>query len=186
MDKVSRETPVVFVVEGKNDASKLKQFYPEVKTIITNGSAVSKELLQELSTLSEKCRIVLLLDPDGPGEKIRKTIFEAIPSAEHVFVPRKQAISNNKKKVGIEHMNKQDLDIALKNIQKTGVSGDLSRVQLFDLGLIGGKKSVQIRDFVCDSLHIGKANGKTLLNKLNMFGVSFEKLSDIVRSYYDR
>jgi len=186
VSSVSRETNTIIVVEGKNDASRLKQFIPGVKTMITNGSAVSQLLLEELKELSKKNRIVLFLDPDGPGEKIRKTIASSVPNVDHVFVDRKKAISGNKKKVGIEHMSKEDIKYALGKTKVYSNDTDISRNQLYDLDLIGKTQSKQVREYVCGRLHIGKANAKTFKNKLEMFGVTIEELESIVRDYYDR
>lgn len=183
MSNVSRETNVVFVVEGKNDASKLQQFYPGIQTLITNGSAVSLEFLSTLQTLAKNSEIILLLDPDGPGEKIRKKVMESIPNAKHVFVDRKSAISKNKKKVGIEHMSKEDLDDALKNVLTVTINNTFSNEDLFDLGLIGTDSSREKRDFVSKELNIGKGNAKTFLKKLNMFNVSMEEVERLVKEY---
>lgn len=187
MSNVSRETysGVIFVVEGKNDQSKLTQLLPEANVLITNGTSVSITFLRELKELSEKNRIILLLDPDGPGEKIRKMIEKEV-NVEHVFVPRKIAISKNKKKVGIEHMTTDDLKEALKNINVPTHKGTITTEMLFELGLIGEKHSSKLREYVCEALHIGKGNAKTFLKKLNMFDVTFEKVKRLVDDYHDR
>ncbi|HBG33487.1 MAG TPA: ribonuclease M5, partial [Acholeplasmataceae bacterium] len=38
--------PKVVVVEGRNDASRLKQIYPDIKIITTNGSAIKEDSVQ--------------------------------------------------------------------------------------------------------------------------------------------
>ena len=43
----------VIVVEGKDDTIRLKQFFPGIETIETNGSAVSDEVLKQIQKLSE-------------------------------------------------------------------------------------------------------------------------------------
>ena len=177
---VSRETNVLFVVEGKNDQAKLKQFYPQIQTVITNGSDVSDELLLELKEYAKVCRIILLLDPDGPGEKIRKIISRAVPTSEHVFVERNTAISKNKKKIGIEHMSKASLDNALTKVLVVNKLGLLTMVELYNFGLVGTSESKSRREYLCSSLSIGYANGKTLLSKLNMFNITKEKIALIL------
>lgn len=183
---VSRETNIIFVVEGKNDQSKLKQYYPKMQTVITNGSDVSDQFLRELLTYSKNARIVLFLDPDGPGEKIRKKIVATIPDCEHIFVERSLAISKNKRKVGIEHMSKMDLDNALDAILIPQSTVTITKNDLFELGLIGMNDSKEKRAYLSDNLKIGVANGKTLLSKLNMFGVTIEDVQKIMEEYYDR
>ncbi len=177
---VSRETNTLFVVEGKNDQARLKQYYPHIQTVITNGSEVSDEFLLELKEYSKVCRIVLLLDPDGPGEKIRKIITRVIPGSEHVFVNRDQAISKNKRKIGIEHMSKDDLDKALTKVLFVNEIGMLTIKDLYKFGLVGADDSKARREFLSKSLNIGYANAKTLLNKLNMFNITIEKIASIL------
>lgn len=186
MSSVSRETKTIFVVEGKNDASVLKQHFPEISVMITNGSSVPASLLLELKQLSEENTIVLLLDPDGPGEKIRKKITSEVSNVQHIFVDRKLAISKNRKKVGIEHMTKEDLIEALNHVKWSKNSLNIQRNQLLDLNLLGKPDSKALREYVCLELKIGYANAKTFLSKINMFGVTIEELKKTVRDYYDR
>ncbi len=187
MNNVSRETykGVVFVVEGKNDVIKLKQLIPDVNVLITNGTSVSVTFLRELKELSKNNRVILLLDPDGPGEKIRKMIEQEV-DVEHVFVPRKVAISKNRRKVGIEHMSVENLNEALKNIYVPTLEGKITREDVFELGFLGQKESCALREYVCNELHIGKANAKTFLKKLNMFGIEIEKIKRLVDEFHDR
>src|SRR5690554_2497331 len=108
---------MVIVVEGKNDYNKIKTVFPNANVIITNGSDVNFDLIQRLTVLSQKDEIVLCLDPDFPGEKIRMEITKAIPNVAHVYAKKSQAISSNKRKVGIEHMNKADIKAMFNYIQ---------------------------------------------------------------------
>ncbi len=171
---------VVYVVEGKNDYSKLKSIFPNANIVMTNGSEISEVTLFEIQKLSSNNRIVLLLDPDGPGEKIRKVIVNKVPDVEHVFVDKEKAISSNKKKVGIEHMKTRDIIDALKHIKKPIRNYEITRLDLFDLLLIGHDDSSRLRESLCSELGIGMANGRTLLNKLNMFGYSLEEIKESI------
>ncbi len=49
----------VIVVEGKDDTIRLKQFFPGIETIETNGSAVSDEVLKQIQKLSESRQIIV-------------------------------------------------------------------------------------------------------------------------------
>lgn len=42
----------VVVVEGKDDTMRLKQFFPGIETVETNGSAVSDAVLAKLKKLA--------------------------------------------------------------------------------------------------------------------------------------
>ena len=100
---------MLIVVEGKNDKNKLENIFKDANIIITNGSEISQDTLNTIKSLSENNEVVLCLDPDGPGEKIRKKIIEYVPNAYNVYADKQKAISRNKKKVGIEHMSKKDI-----------------------------------------------------------------------------
>lgn len=43
----------VIVVEGRDDTKRLKQFFPGIETIETNGSEVSEQTLAEIKKLSQ-------------------------------------------------------------------------------------------------------------------------------------
>ena len=61
----------VIVVEGKNDTNHLKEFF-DVDTIETSGLGLNKETIELINNINSKRGVILLLDPDTPGEKIRK------------------------------------------------------------------------------------------------------------------
>ena len=76
---------MVIVVEGKNDANKIKTIFPEADIITTNGSEISRQTLESIAKASNNDTVVLCLDPDGPGEKIRRKILEYTDNVCQVF-----------------------------------------------------------------------------------------------------
>lgn len=95
----------LFVVEGIHDEMHLKKLYPHIETISVGGSAINKDRLEFLKQYQEIFDIVLLLDPDYPGNKIRQILEQELNEAQHIFVEIEKA--RYKKKVGIEHMKKK-------------------------------------------------------------------------------
>lgn len=174
---------VILIVEGKNDYSKIKQIYPNLDILITGGSAVSKEFLQDVLNLSKTHEIVIFTDPDYPGEKIRKQIQEVVPCASHVFINKKAAISKNNKKVGVEHASKEELINALKNLNRSNKTNEISFEFLYELGLIGEGLSKEKRKWLCEKLNIGYVNGKGLLKRLNLFGFTEEKIAEVCNDW---
>lgn len=171
----------VYVVEGKHDTAKLRLIYSDIKTIETNGSEISEETLNLIKVASEKFDIVIVTDPDSPGQKIRHKIIEVVPSASHIFLPKKESISKNKKKVGLEHVStgvlKHLLGLEKKPANK---AGNISVNDLYDLGLVGKITSTGLRDKVGKHLGIGYANGKTFLARCNMFGYNRLDLEKVI------
>lgn len=176
----------IIVVEGKNDYSKIKQIYPDINIMITNGFAVSEELLIQLKQLSKDNEIILLLDPDYPGEYIRKRIMEVVPNATHIFVNKKDAISKNKRKVGVEHVSNDLLKEYLQNYHFANFNNNFNFNDLFFMCLIGDVDSKKKREFLCNSLNIGYVNGKQLVNRLNLFNIKKDQVIKILEEYNDR
>lgn len=170
------------VVEGYHDLAKLKEIYTEIDIVITNGSEISQETLKELKLLNKKRGLILLLDPDYQGERIRKMITDYVGETKHAFIPKHKCINKNQTKVGIEHAQKEDIIEALSNIlnMKENTINPITFQDLYDMKLIGCKDAKSNRRHLSESLGIGLCNGKTLLTKLNMFGFSKKEIETII------
>ncbi len=164
----------VIVVEGKNDTNHLKEFF-NVDTIETNGLGLNKETIELIKNINSKRGVILLLDPDTPGEKIRKRINDAIPKLKNVFLFKKEA--RTPKKVGVEHASKETLEKALKNVVTYGKSLEtISYDEFCNLGLVGNKDSAFKREKVANKFRLGKCNAKTLFKRLNMLGIKKDQI----------
>lgn len=170
----------IIIVEGKNDYNKLKSINNDFNILITNGSCVSKEFLSMLKKLEDTNDFILFLDPDSPGERIRKIIKENISNTYDCFIKKDLAISSNFKKVGVEHASNQDIIEALKNINFSNQKGNLTIIDLIKLDLIDNKKK---RLYIANKLNIGNPNNKTFLNRLNNYNISYDKLLEILDEY---
>lgn len=168
----------IIVVEGKNDLALLKKINPNFNVYTTNGSAVL-EHLDTLKSLSKNNKLILLLDPDNQGERIRKIIDQNIPNCSHIFVPKKYCICNKKHKVGIEHMDINILKEYLKNIL-VYKDNKINLNDLFDLKLSGYNDSKKRRLYLDEKLNIGITNTKTLLARLKLFNYNKEDLKKIL------
>ena len=71
----------IIVVEGKDDTKRLKEVF-DVDTIETRGSAINENILEQIEHAQETRGVIVFTDPDFSGEKIRKTIREAVPDRE--------------------------------------------------------------------------------------------------------
>lgn len=167
----------VIVVEGKNDTKNLQRYF-EVDTIETHGLGLSRETLEYIDEVNQRRGVILFLDPDSAGEKIRKRINDYIPGLKNAFVLKEDA--RTKKKVGVEHASFKVLKEALDNV----VSYDefhhtISVEDMYELHLMGSEDSSYKREVVSKAFHIGTCNGKTMLKRLNMLGISREELDDI-------
>jgi len=174
--------PKVFVVEGKNDASRLYQILGDVKVVTTNGSEISHETVNLLKELDKTHDMILFLDPDFPGDKIRHQLEKELKHVAHAHILKKDAISHNRKKVGIEHADKEVIIEALSNIQyeQNDQNSDIDMYFLYEVGLIGTSDSKKLREVLSRKMHLGHVNGKTLLNRLHMFGYQQKDIIEVL------
>ena len=100
----------VLVVEGKSDIQRVQQAL-EVECIATEGFNLRKPVLSRIKDAYEKQEIIILIDPDYAGERIRRFLTKRFPLAQHAFVPREEAYANDEKQckndreILIEKMN---------------------------------------------------------------------------------
>ncbi|MCI5744772.1 MAG: ribonuclease M5 [Erysipelotrichaceae bacterium] len=173
-----RKIKEVIVVEGKSDKQFLETFL-DADILTCNGSAIDGFDIEYLKTLENERGIIILTDPDYPGERIRNEISSKLNRCKHAFVRKKYAIKHHK--VGVAEASKEEVLNALSNMitYDSQNVGDLTSTDLFFLNLIGNN-STKNKEKVCDYYHLGHCNGKTLLKRLNMLHISKEELEKLI------
>lgn len=168
----------ILVVEGKTDVAFLSN-YIDAEFVITNGSDIPESTIDYLKEASKSRNIIVLTDPDFPGKKIRDTLDKEIPNLKHCFIDKEHAIKHHK--VGVAEA---DIDIVLESLEHQFVQkraeGSLKMSDLIDLGLTCSNESAELRNKVCKFFHLGFANAKTLLKRLNALNISKEELGKIL------
>lgn len=96
----------VIVVEGKSDIARVSHAV-EADMIATEGFGIRRETLEQIRLAYEKRGIIILTDPDGPGERIRQRLTRLFPKALHAFVPKSEASTEND--VGIEDASPESI-----------------------------------------------------------------------------
>ena len=168
----------VIVVEGKNDTKRLKEFF-DVDTIETHGLGLNEGTIEYIKNVNDKRGIILFLDPDTPGEKIRNRLNNEIAGLKNAFVMKEDARTS--KKVGIEHASKEILEEALNNlITYTDSLNSISEEEFYSLGLKGENDSVLKREKISKYFHLGKCNGKTMFKRLNMLGITYDDIVKVI------
>ena len=155
----------VIVVEGRDDTRRLKEIFPDIETIETNGSAIDKPTLERIKILNETRGVIVFTDPDFPGNKI-------------AYLKKQDAIAKNGSGVGVEHASNEAIKAALENLltaSKTIVE-EIEMQFLIENQLIGHANSSSLREHLSDVLGIGYVNGKQLQKRLMMFGISKEQV----------
>lgn len=170
----------IIVVEGKSDIDYLSSFI-DAEFYKVNGSAVSKEDIEFIKNAKKSHDIVVLTDPDFPGKKIRNYINEQIPGLKNAYVRKEFSIK--KHKVGVAECDKEEVLYALKNfivLNKNDNTNTIELSDLFDLGLVGGNNSSELRKIIDEKYHLGHNNAKALLKKLNLLGITKKELEEVL------
>jgi ribonuclease M5 len=163
--------PKLYVVEGKNDAKRLHEMDKTLEVFITGGMHFSQKEITYLKACAPKYDIILLLDPDGAGERIRKRLMQELPSAGNIFVPLEAARGN--RKIGIEHVDLEELRTLLGTPAKYDVSRETWTLKdLYNYGLAGTNEAKLKRREIADNHQIPYANAKTFVKILNRYDVS--------------
>jgi ribonuclease M5 len=158
----------VIVVEGKNDIAFLSSFI-DADFVLTHGYYVHDRIIELLKNIQNR-NIILLLDPDGPGTKIRDILKQHLPNAINCVIVKSQAIKHNS--VGIENSSKDVIIDALKDLITYGIpKQSIDYATYLDLNLDANK-----RRKIADKLYIPYANNKTFFKYLNMLALTSDKI----------
>lgn len=182
--------PIPVIVEGKYDKMKLTSVI-DATIITTDGFGIFKktEKIALIKKLSER-GVVLLLDSDGAGGVIRRRIMDSVPKDKiyNLYIPKIEGKERRKKApskegtLGVEGMDEELLrEMFLTLAKRLGIdtaSGNVGDVQrrepvtkadLYEYGLTGGRGSAALRDRLCEMY--GLPDGMTpnaLLGALNI------------------
>lgn len=164
----------VLVVEGKMDTVAIRRAL-EADTIETGGFTLAPYTLRQIEAAYEKRGIIILTDPDGAGERIRKFLTERFPEAGQAFIPKVQATANND--VGVEQAQPEAILAALAKVRhhEYRPQAEFSHMDLFQYDLNGSPQAAARRDALGAELGIGYGNAKRFLERLNHYGVSREE-----------
>lgn len=78
----------VIVVEGRSDKTRIAPLIAEPVTILCTNGTVSVSRLEELLLPYEDLDIIILVDADKSGEKLRKLVKREFPEARHFYIDR--------------------------------------------------------------------------------------------------
>lgn len=167
----------VIVVEGKMDTLAIHRAMP-ADTIETGGFTLSQRTLDDIAAAYAKRGIIILTDPDGAGERIRRFLTERFPNAGQAFVPKIDATANND--VGIEQASPEAIRLALSMVRHSSMepSTEFTMQDLWQNRLNGCPDASVNRARLGAKLGIGYANAKKFLERLNHYGITREEFSD--------
>ncbi len=190
-------------VEGRYDKAALAGFVDGVIVDVSGfGIFHDREKLELLRRLADARGLVILTDSDGGGFLIRRFLKSAIDPArvKHAYIPdipgkeRRKRRPGREGKLGVEGM---DPETILEALRRAGAalegeetrekpSAQLTKADLFALGLSGGRDSAARRAKVKKALRLPeRLSPNALLDVLNVLS-SREELERIVADEGDR
>lgn len=169
----------VIVVEGRQDVAAVRRAVA-ADVIATGGFALSPATLGQIKKACDSRGIIILTDPDGAGERIRRTLAARFPTARHAFVPRTAAEKNGD--VGVENAAPAAIVAALQAARCGYWQGrrEFTRDDLRRAGLDGTAQAARRRAGVGARLGIGYGNARQFLHRLNAYGVTREEFAAAV------
>lgn len=172
----------VIVVEGKSDIARVSRAV-DADMIATGGFSISRNTLEKIESAYKKRGIIILTDPDGPGERIRQRLTKLFPKALHAFIPKSEAVCRDD--VGVENASAESIQKALSKlrIQYAEDSQRFRMNDLFESGLTGREDSSRRRAGVGAILGIGYGNSKQFLKRLNHFDITREEWDTALQKY---
>lgn len=191
MDERTRVHEII-VVEGLHDKQAIDSVV-SADVWILGGDRIARTVLDELRRASLRRGVIVFTDPDGPGERIRRRVDDAIPGCKHAFLSRESATSSQG--IGVEHASKAAILQALADVRISSADtasplqstqGDLTpRFTLQDLqetGLANHPRAAKRRQKVGEILSIGYGNAKAFVRKLNALEVSRDEWEGALRT----
>ncbi|NLD19508.1 MAG: ribonuclease M5 [Clostridiales bacterium] len=164
----------VIIVEGRDDTNAVKKSVDAV-TIETHGYGITKETWQLIDKAYQGPGIIVFTDPDHAGEQIRRRITEKFPNANQAFLDRTCATKAGD--IGIENAAPDAIREALSKAKCSFEESSEAVFAVEDLlvaGLVGQANSAEKRHKLGKILGIGYGNGKTLVQRLNKYGIDIE------------
>lgn len=167
----------VLVVEGKMDVAAINKAV-EADCIITGGFSLKPHTLDDIAKAYKKRGIIILTDPDGAGERIRRFLSKRFPEAKHAFVPRDDATANDD--IGIEQASPEAICKALAKVRTLNWQPEeiFDNTDMVGARLTGFSKAAVRRAKMGELLGVGYANAKTFLKRLNHYGVTRDEFME--------
>ena len=184
------------VVEGRYDKNTLSQIV-DAPILETSGFGVfkDKEQLALLRRVAETRGLVVFTDSDGAGFVIRNYIKGAIPVhlLKHAYIPdvygkeKRKSAPGKEGKLGVEGLCPEMLLEALRKAgatvlgEKEAVPNQITKSDLYDLGLSGGRDSAARRKMLLKKLELPEhMSANAMLQALNIL-YDREKLIELVK-----
>ena len=174
----------IIVVEGRDDTAAVGRAV-QAETIETHGFGITEETWERIARAAEGPGIIILTDPDHAGEMIRRKITQRFPEAAQAYLPRRLALK--KGDIGVENASPEAIQEALSaaHCTEAEVRKEFTMQDMTENGLTGGSGSRHRRALLGEALGIGYGNARTMLSRLNGYGITREEFYGALQSISD-
>lgn len=186
------------VVEGRYDKARLKNIV-DCPVIVTGGFGVynNKETIDLIRFYAKNGGIIILTDSDSAGFKIRGYIKSIVPEWEirNAYIPdvygkeKRKAAPSAEGKLGVEGVSDElIIEALIKCIGNTTHKEEnhrkITRLDLFEDGLSGGKNSSELRSRLLKKLSLPeRLPANSLLDALNTV-LCYEEYKKLIDELY--
>lgn len=186
------------IVEGRYDKIRLTSFI-DTPIIETGGFRVFKDKEKQnlIRKISKERGILIMTDSDSAGFVIRNFLKGIVPesSLKHAYIPQLKGKEKRKDTfskegfLGVEGVSGEVIIKAVKNSgatvlsenEKNEKSGEITKSDLYDLGLSGRKNSAQLRSALLKKLELPSyLTANAMLSALNCL-YSLNELKEIIK-----
>lgn len=166
----------IIVVEGKDDTTAIKRAV-DADTIETGGSAINREVIDQIRLAKERRGVIIFTDPDHAGERIRRIIMERVPGCKHAFITPEEGV--HKGKIGVEHCSDETIRKALSQVKTEyeSVQPEIDWADMLSAGLTNHPQAAERRRVMGTILKIGYANGKQFLKRCQIFAITKQEFN---------
>lgn len=183
------------IVEGRYDKIKLKNLI-DAPIIETNGFRIfnDKERRDMIRQIADRRGILIMTDSDGAGLVIRNFLNGAVDKSKikHCYIPQlegKEKRKEQKSKEGFLGVEGVPDDVIIEAIRKSGATvigeeaaqtNEITKADLFKLGLTGSENSAQKRKKLLKTLNMPDyLSTNAMLTALNCL-YSLEELKSVL------
>lgn len=179
------------IVEGIYDKITLSGFC-DALIVPTYGFSVftDEALLSYIRSLAEKTGIIILMDSDAAGFKIRSFLSERIQSGtvRHAYIPavlgkeKRKARPSKEGTLGVEGQTGEVLLKALAAVstEKEDAARPITKLDFYEDGLSGKSDSAEKRALLSSHLSLPpRLSGKALLSAVNAL-MNYEEYKDFI------
>ena len=180
------------IVEGKYDKIKLDQIFDAV-IVTTNGFGIfnDKEKLEYIRRLARERGVIIFTDPDGSGLVIRNHLKSVLPPecVYHAYIPdikgkeKRKAMPGKAGLLGVEGVDDRLIIDAVmasgveRQPEGDGAKEKITKTDMFELGLSGGKGSQEKRRLLAQKLRLpSNISSNGLLDAVNALRYSKEDI----------